>query len=87
MLRIDKIMKMKGLSAQELSEKMHVTPQYISEVVNERKNITLSGLKKFADQLEVPLAAIFDGYQEEDEGRFSFNCPKCGQALKVGLKV
>ena len=42
MLRIDKIMKERNITTLQLAEMMNVTPQYISEVVNERKNITIS---------------------------------------------
>ena len=41
MLRIDKIMKERNITTLQLAEMMNVTPQYISEVVNERKNITI----------------------------------------------
>lgn len=84
MLRIDKIMKDKNLSTQELAERMHVLPQYVSEVVNERKNITLTGLAKFADALQVPVAALIDGYHEKEQMGFtSFNCPYCGNVINV----
>ena len=84
MLRIDKIMKDQNLSTQELAERMHVSPQYVSEVVNERKNITLAGLAKFADVLQVPMAALIDGYHEKEQmGYNSFNCPYCGNVIQV----
>ncbi len=37
MLRIDKIMKERNITTLQLAEMMNVTPQYSSEVVNERK--------------------------------------------------
>lgn len=85
MLRIDKIMKVQNLSTKELAERMHISPQYVSNVVNERKNITLTGLAKFADALHVPMAALMDGYHEKDQMGFSsFNCPYCGNVINVG---
>ena len=84
MLRIDRIMKSKDISTQQLAELMHVTQQYVSEVVNERKNITLSGLSKFAKALKVPVAALVDGYHDSEEmGVSSFNCPYCGNVINV----
>ncbi len=84
MLRIDKIMKERNISTQQLAKMMHVTPQYVSEVANERKNITISGLEKFAKALEVPLAALMDGYHEKEKlGFSSFNCPHCGKIICV----
>ena len=83
MLRIDKIMKERGISTQMLAEKMDVTPQYVSEIVNERKNITLSGLTKFADALQVPMAALMDGYHDLNDMDYSFKCPYCGSIIMV----
>lgn len=84
MLRIDRIMKEQGVSTQRLAELMDVTPQYVSEVVNERKNITLTVLAKFAAALHVPMAALVDGYHEKEQmGVSSFNCPYCGKVIKV----
>ena len=65
MLRIDTILKLQDISTQELASRMGVSPQYVSEVVNEKKNITISGLKKFAEALQVPVAALFDDYKDE----------------------
>jgi len=87
MLRIDKIMKERGISTQTLAEKMDVTPQYVSEIVNERKNITLSSLSKFADALNVSMAALMDGYHDVEHAGNSFKCPYCGNIIIVGKEV
>ena len=84
MLRIDKIMKERWISTQTLAEKMDVSPQYVSEIVNERKNITLAGLSKFAEALKVPMAALMDGYRDMEHAGNSFKCPYCGNVIKVG---
>ena len=84
MLRIDKIMKERGISTQTLAEKMDVSPQYVSEIVNERKNITLSGLSRFADALKDPMAALMDGYRDNEYVGNSFMCPYCGNVIIVG---
>ena len=44
MLRIDKIMKEHNINTLQLAEIMNVSQQYVSEVVNERKNITITVL-------------------------------------------
>ncbi|MEE3417513.1 MAG: helix-turn-helix transcriptional regulator [Prevotella sp.] len=84
MLRIDKIMKERNITTLQLAEMMKVTPQYISEVVNERKNITISVLANFAKALQVPMASLVDGYYEKDQLGFnSFNCPYCGNVISI----
>ncbi|MCR4766257.1 MAG: helix-turn-helix transcriptional regulator [Bacteroidaceae bacterium] len=78
-------MKERDISNAELAKIMNVTPQYISEVVNERKNISITVLAKFAKVLQVPMAALVDGYHEKEQlGHFSFNCPYCGKVIKIG---
>ena len=67
MLRIDKIMKEHNISTLQLAEIMNVSPQYVSEVVNERKNITITVLAKFAKALQVPMASLVDGYYEKEQ--------------------
>ena len=84
MLRIDKIMKLQDISTQELASRMQVTPQYVSEVVNGRKNITLVGLNKFANALQVPLAALLEGYRDQDIiNKTIFNCPYRGNLITI----
>ncbi len=84
MLRIDKIMKEHNITTNQLAEIMHVTPQYVSEVVNERKNITINVLEKFAKALKVPMAALVEGYHDEEQLGFnSFNCPYCGNVINI----
>lgn len=62
---------------------MDVSPQYVSEVVNERKNITISSLSRFAKALHVPIAALFDGYKDDLIIVDQFHCPNCGCTLQV----
>ena len=67
MLRIDKIMKEHNINTLQLAEIMNVSPQYVSEVVNERKNITITVLAKFAKALQVPMASLVEGYHEKEQ--------------------
>ena len=85
MLRIDTILKQQNISTQELASRMDVSPQYVSEVVNERKNITISSLSRFAQALHVPIAALFDGYKDDLMIVDQFHCPNCGSTLQVQL--
>ena len=84
MLRIDKIMKEHNINTLQLAEIMNVSPQYVSEVVNERKNITITVLAKFAKALQVPMASLVDGYHEKEQLGFnSLNCPYCGNVISI----
>ena len=84
MLRIDKIMKEHNINTLQLAEIMNVSPQYVSEVVNERKNITITVLAKFAKALQVPMASLVEGYHEKEQLGFnSSNCPYCGNVISI----
>ena len=84
MLRIDKIMKEHNINTLQLAEIMNVSPQYVGEVVNERKNITITVLAKFAKALQVPMASLVEGYHEKEQlGFYSFNCPYCGNVISI----
>ena len=78
MLRIDTILKQQNISTQELASRLGVSPQYVSEVVNERKNITISSLSRFAQALHVPIAALFDVYKDDFMSVGQFQCANCG---------
>lgn len=84
MLRIVEILREKDLSNTELAKKMGVSPQYISEVVNGHRNITLDTINKFAAALNVPVVALFDGYKEPIRNTpTTFLCPHCGKDIHV----
>lgn len=86
MLRIKEIIRQQQLTYRDIADKLGVTPQYVSGVVNESENVTEKVLAQFADILHVPMAALFDGYVEPhplpDESH-AF-CPYCGHRLKIG---
>ena len=85
MLRIKQILTEQGISNVELAQFLNVSPQYVSDVIHERKNITLKVALRFADALGIPLVALFDGYtppQELPDASQSF-CPFCGNTLHI----
>ncbi|MCQ2246553.1 MAG: helix-turn-helix transcriptional regulator [Bacteroidaceae bacterium] len=82
MLRIVEILREKNMSNTELAKKMKVSPQYVSDVVNERRNITLDTITKFATALGVPIVTLFDGYKQPVQNESSFfSCPHCGKSI------
>lgn len=82
MLRLVEIIRQKGITNVTLAKMLDVTPQYVGEVVNGHRNITIDTAKRFADVLDVPLASLFEGYQTP-ESKDSFNCPYCGKVIKI----
>ena len=86
MYRIKEILDEKGISAKALAEKMGVTPQYISGIIREKGSASISVLSNIAKELNVPLASLFDDYQNECvSNSVNVVCPNCGKEVKVEL--
>lgn len=57
----------RGLKQKELARRMDVTPNYLSSVENEKREPSLTFLKNFADELDVPLSFLFVYSIDEDK--------------------
>ena len=66
MLRLKEILKEKEMSEQVLANSLGVTRQYVNAIVKERSTCSLETLGKIAEVLSVPIASLFDGYQEPE---------------------
>ena len=59
-LNVLEILRQKGMSKQELAERMHVSAQYISKIVKGRENLTLETIWKLESALEVKMLDVKD---------------------------
>ena len=66
--RIKEIRNKKGLTQEQLSEKMEINPKYLSSIERGNENPTLNTLIKLSESLEVDLSEIFSFIQIEDPG-------------------
>ena len=64
--RIKDIRNKKGLTQEQLSEKMEINPKYLSSIERGRENPTLNTLIKLSESLEVDLGEIFNFVQIQD---------------------
>ena len=64
--RIKELRTRKGLTQEQLSEKMDINPKYLSSIERGKENPTLATLIKLAESLEVDLGDIFNALQIED---------------------
>lgn len=78
-LRIKEICKDKGITINELAEKVDMTRVSISAINAGRQNATIDTLEKIADALGVQIEEIFAPKEETKH----FLCPKCGAKLKL----
>ena len=86
--RIKDIRNKKGLTQEQLSEKMEINPKYLSSIERGRENPTLNTLIKVSESLEVDLGEIFNFVQIQDpEERKSLITSLLDQANNEQLKL
>ncbi len=52
------LMEIQGISKSELARRLGFSRQYVTDLLNGKKPITLKSAKKIADALEVPISGI-----------------------------
>lgn len=77
-LRIKELCKEKGLTLNQLAEKIGVYQPTISGFISGKIKPSLDTLEKIASTLGVSIGELFD---EKDSNTFS--CPHCGKLMKV----
>lgn len=86
--RIKEIMRVQGITAKSLSEKIDKSPQYVSNVLNGNQGATFEVLELFSNALGVELWQFFASREEVLGGSDSpsIKCPHCGKPLSVEIK-
>lgn len=86
-LRVKEITKSKGLTMQQLSEKLGVTRDTLTRNVN--GNPTIETLSKISTALEVPIWQLFASPEEVQlpSNAHSIKCPHCGNEFPVSVNV
>jgi transcriptional regulator with XRE-family HTH domain len=80
-LRIKEILKDKKITAKELAEKVGISRENITNIVNEKSKPAFDTLIKISEALNVPLSDLFERPKEN-----VIICPKCGTKLEVKEK-
>ena len=82
-LRIKEILKERNMTGKSLAESMGKAPQYISNVINGGKGVSINSLEEIARHLNVPISSLFADYNGGNGASGSLVCPHCGKALKI----
>lgn len=86
-LRVKEITKSKGLTLQQLSEKLGIARDTLTRNVN--GNPTIETLSKIATALEVPIWQLFASPEEIQliSNIHSVQCPHCGNEFPVSVNI
>lgn len=79
--RIKNIISAQGLTVKSLAERMGVTPQYLSNVINEKSSPTVATLDKIANAIHVPTSSLFADYLTPSQSVAI--CPYCGGRINI----
>lgn len=84
-LRIKEILKEKGLTSKALADDMGKAPQYINNIINGGKGLSINTLSEIASTLDVPISSLFADFASNDELNLqnTFSCPHCGKPIKI----
>lgn len=85
MTRIKDILKEKGLSVNELADRLGISRQALSKQIQGKMLVDTA--QKIADALNVPLWQLFASPIEICGGNNVIKCPKCGLEFEVKLKI
>lgn len=78
-MRLKELLKEKNISGSELARRLNVTPQYVNNAVLGKVNLSVKKCEEVAKALDVPMAALFDGYKSPN----IVICPHCGKPIKL----
>lgn len=80
-MRLKEVLKEKNMTGSELARRLGVAPQYIHAALRGECTLSVKKCQEIADVLQVPLAALFEGYGDA----YTIICPHCGE--RIHLKV
>lgn len=82
-MRIKEILKEKGMTLQELADKMDVSRQALSRQVAGK--LLVEKAEEIATALNVPMWQLFASSEEVQKGNNNIVCPHCGNSIKVTI--
>jgi transcriptional regulator with XRE-family HTH domain len=86
-MSIKELLKEKGLTQQELADKVGVSYQSMKQTLN-APSVTTSTLEKIATALDVPMWQLFASPEEihpKSDGA-SITCPNCGKNINIKVE-
>lgn len=84
-MRIKEILKEKGMTVQELADKLDISRQALSKQIQGK--LLVETAQTIADALDVPMWQLFaDPSEILTKGSTSVTCPHCGKEIQIEVK-
>lgn len=83
---IKRIAKDKGIQLYELAEKLEITKETLSRLIN-GTNPTISTIEKFARVLNVEPSEILFGIKDKPFEPGNHVCPHCGKKINICISL
>ena len=84
-MHIKDILKQRGLTQNELAERLGINRVSLSRILSNKNDMRLSTIRKIADAIGCDVAEFFA--PEEKEEHNTITCPHCGAKLVINLSI
>ena len=85
MLQIKETLKQRGLTQNELAERLGINRVSLSRLLSDKNDMRISTIKKIADAIGCDVSEFFK--PEETKDHNTITCPHCGEKLVINLSV
>ena len=85
MLQIKETLKQRGLTQNELAERLRINRVSLSRLLSDKNDMRISTIKKIADAIGCDVSEFFK--PEETKDHNTITCPHCGEKLVINLSV
>ena len=85
MLQIKETLKQRGLTQNELAERLGINRVSLSRLLSDKNDMRVSTIKKIADAIGCDVDEFFTKADTEDNN--TITCPHCGAKLVINLSV
>ena len=85
MLQIKETLKQRGLTQNDLAERLGINRVSLSRLLSDKNDMRMSTIKKIADAIGCDVAEFFSPAENADHNVIT--CPHCGEKLVINLSI
>ena len=85
MLKIKETLKQRGLTQNELAERLGINRVSLSRLLSDKNDMRISTIQKIADAIGCDVAEFFSPAETADHN--TITCPHCGAKLVINLSI